>query len=58
MYNDVLSSWATEQKFDLKIMLLKSFRRIPQETKIFYHEQLSHKISNSEFIPNYGIFKD
>ena len=26
-----------------------------QETKLFYHEQISHKISNSEFFPNYGI---
>ena len=28
-----------------------------QETKIFYHEQISHEKSNGEFFPNYGSQK-
>ena len=26
--------------------------------KIFYHEQISHKIFNGEFFPNYGRCKN
>ena len=36
--------------------MLKKFHWIPQEKKIFYHEQFLLKISNGEFFPNYGIY--
>ena len=40
------------KKFDLKNnLLLKIFLQIPEEIKIFYHENFHMKISNSEFFP-------
>ena len=43
-HNYALSSWATEQKFDLKNnSMFKNFHHIFQETKILYHEQFSHE---------------
>ena len=43
VHSYALSLWAMEQKVrPQNNLLLKSFRRIPQETKIFYHEQLKY----------------